>query len=372
MVVNVWISCLEPESDQACILAIGDNTSAIGWLHHTAHIEPNGVTQAEGTSKSGKETGPGTHQVQLLPGVAACEGGVERGSRPTVVRGRGEGKTTPTSLRPTTQRCTNRTFYPVLPLAGNGALQNIPVAQRNIILGHTSSANRRIIFDGQQESSNESYDRLWRRWKGYCDHVGYRGDVYLDKLSIDERGLFTKAFLSFYQTAEWSKSGEPSGTRAEPLVSNTLRQATSNLATAFRLSVRQSPVHVQGSSHLHPTIRRLLRAGDNTDPPKAQQRAITPKLLRAMYHRAGRRGGGVVEGDTRSAVVADIAIIAYFFAMRSCEITTTPQRGRTKIVRLSGVTFRDAKGRELDFRNHVVLDSEATRVTITFEDQRDG
>ena len=45
MVVNVWISCLEPESDQACILAIGDNTSAIGWLHHTAHIEPNGVTQ---------------------------------------------------------------------------------------------------------------------------------------------------------------------------------------------------------------------------------------------------------------------------------------------------------------------------------------
>ena len=80
----------------------------------------------------------------------------------------------------------------------------------------------------------------------------------------------------------------------------------------------------------------------------------------------------MVEGDTRSAVVADIAIIAYFFAMRSCEITTTPQRGRTKIVRLSGVTFRDAKGRELDFRNHVVLDSEATRVTITFEDQKNG
>jgi hypothetical protein len=44
MVVNVWLTCLEPESYQACILAIGDNTSAIGWLHHTAQIDPNGVT----------------------------------------------------------------------------------------------------------------------------------------------------------------------------------------------------------------------------------------------------------------------------------------------------------------------------------------
>jgi hypothetical protein len=41
MVVNVWLSCLEPGSDQACILAIGDNTSAIGWLNHTANIASN-------------------------------------------------------------------------------------------------------------------------------------------------------------------------------------------------------------------------------------------------------------------------------------------------------------------------------------------
>jgi hypothetical protein len=76
--------------------------------------------------------------------------------------------------------------------------------------------------------------------------------------------------------------------------------------------------------------------------------------------------------DTRLVVVADIAIIAYFFAMRSCEITTTPQRGRTKIVRLRGVTFRDDKGRELEIRNYDGLKSEATRVTITFEDQKNG
>ena len=44
MVVNVWITCMEPDSRHACILAIGDNTSAIGWLHHTAHLDPGGPT----------------------------------------------------------------------------------------------------------------------------------------------------------------------------------------------------------------------------------------------------------------------------------------------------------------------------------------
>lgn len=45
MVVNIWLTCLEPGSDQSCILAIGDNTSAIGWLHHTAKINPEGATR---------------------------------------------------------------------------------------------------------------------------------------------------------------------------------------------------------------------------------------------------------------------------------------------------------------------------------------
>ena len=38
MVINIWLICLEPGSDQSCILAIGDNTSAIGWLHSTSHL----------------------------------------------------------------------------------------------------------------------------------------------------------------------------------------------------------------------------------------------------------------------------------------------------------------------------------------------
>ena len=41
MVVNIWISCMESGSDQSCVLAIGDNTSAIGWLHNTSRLDPS-------------------------------------------------------------------------------------------------------------------------------------------------------------------------------------------------------------------------------------------------------------------------------------------------------------------------------------------
>ena len=40
MAINIWLECLNPGSAQSCILAIGDNTSAIGWLHNTSRLEP--------------------------------------------------------------------------------------------------------------------------------------------------------------------------------------------------------------------------------------------------------------------------------------------------------------------------------------------
>ena len=75
--------------------------------------------------------------------------------------------------------------------------------------------------------------------------------------------------------------------------------------------------------------------------------------------------------EATEEAIADIAITAYFFAMRSCEITTTPRLGRTKILRLRGVTFRDDKGLDLGKSDYTVM-ALATRVTVTFEDQKNG
>ena len=39
MAINIWLACLESEGCESCILAIGDNTSAIGWLHNSARLD---------------------------------------------------------------------------------------------------------------------------------------------------------------------------------------------------------------------------------------------------------------------------------------------------------------------------------------------
>ena len=87
-----------------------------------------------------------------------------------------------------------------------------------------------------------------------------------------------------------------------------------------------------------------------------------------MYERSSCGTDG--ENDSEAAIVAEVAIVAYFFAMRSCEITDTPEPGRTKITRLRGVTFRDQRNREMDHKSEDL--TTARRVTVTFENQKNG
>jgi hypothetical protein len=42
MAINIWLACLESKGEEHCILAIGDNTSANGWLHNSSRLETKG------------------------------------------------------------------------------------------------------------------------------------------------------------------------------------------------------------------------------------------------------------------------------------------------------------------------------------------
>ena len=46
LAINIRLECSYPDwacdtDAEPCILALGDNTSAIGWLHRTSHLDPN-------------------------------------------------------------------------------------------------------------------------------------------------------------------------------------------------------------------------------------------------------------------------------------------------------------------------------------------
>jgi hypothetical protein len=147
-----------------------------------------------------------------------------------------------------------------------------------------------------------------------------------------------------------------------------VRSAASSLVTSFRLHHEPSPIHVTNSAILFPTIRSLFRAYDNLDPPPNRQKAITPRLLRRLYASSG--ASHPLLCDCAPAIVADLIIGAWFFAMRSCEYTQTPVPGRTLIICLAGVIFRDHRRRVIAQGNPLIVDAEY--VTLIFEDQKNG
>jgi hypothetical protein len=306
----------------------------------------------------------------VLPRLATPKRRTQHRGGPAILRRRQlKGEEPPDRSGHARERRTDPSVSHPLPLAGAGELRHLTASGRDTILDHASAASRRVIFDGRQESSNESSDRTWRRWVGYCRHVGYGADPLLTLLSDRERDLFLRAFLNFYRTAEWDAGGKPAGDRREPVVASTLRKTASNLAAAFRIHIRDSPLHLKGSPNMRPFVRAWLKACDNVDPPKRKQKAAPPQLLRAMF---GQSGAGTESGkDTNNAVISEIAIAAYFFAMRACEITDTTTPGRTKIIRLKGIVFRDARHREIPHSSQQELRM-AKRVTVTFENQKNG
>lgn len=151
------------------------------------------------------------------------------------------------------------------------------------------------------------------------------------------------------------------------MVASSVRTAASSLAASLRKRLKFSPLHVKGSEKFLPTISSLLRALDNMSPPPKRQKAITPKLLRKLWLFSTKSTSGTSVYDH----AVDLIIGAFFFAMRPCEFVSTPRPGKTKILRLRTITFRDRRKRILS-HTHPHLLRLAHFVTVTFEDQKNG
>jgi hypothetical protein len=113
----------------------------------------------------------------------------------------------------------------------------------------------------------------------------------------------------------------------------------------------------------------LLRAYNNTDPAPKRQKAITPKLLRYLFQSTGLATDAL--HNSAPAVMADITIAGFFFVMRSCEYSTTPVPGKTKLIILSGIVFRTASKQLIDPTDPILLVL-AQYITITFVNQKTG
>jgi hypothetical protein len=44
MAISIWLECLVRSETAKCILSLGDNTSAFGWLFGSSHVNPTSLT----------------------------------------------------------------------------------------------------------------------------------------------------------------------------------------------------------------------------------------------------------------------------------------------------------------------------------------
>ena len=103
---------------------------------------------------------------------------------------------------------------------------------------------------------------------------------------------------------------------------------------------------------------------ERLDDPVRGQKAISPSHLKFMFHTA------LAAGAIELLILADLAIGAFFFAMRSCEYLTTDKPGRTKKLELRDLVFRTASGTPIPITSPEIHD--AASVSITFRDQKNG
>jgi len=179
----------------------------------------------------------------------------------------------------------------------------------------------------------------WRRWRCFISEWGVGDNPFLDNIPSDnERLLLARGFVVRHRLYKFDSEGRAAGERPKPVVSSTLRDAISSVASAFRKCGRPSPFHLQSrvndSGSIHPRIRSLLRGFESIDDPPNRQKAVTPALLRDLVKM-------VTNFPEGSRHAADLIVGAYFFAMRACEFCSTKNRGRTRILTCGNVTFRD-------------------------------
>ena len=351
MVVNVWLECLDSTSPYPCILAIGDSTSAIGWLFrssklamlpgtgHDAHLF---IARTLATVLINHDTCIASQHIKgelnVVADFLSFSGLSEREKpHPLVHDNPPNDILTLRFLDELTEQ------VPV-----DFAISQLPREVLSFVsrVLQIAALSLGVARNPATRTPTECGD-------DGTDFVGQTGlGPTLSSL------CYPSTNVSFSQKPFSSATKSPAGTCHETL-STTVKAQWSRA-----LCAKPQATSPRRSGAIYGTAPCTSRT-----EPKGQQRAITPKLLRSMFVQSGATEA--LTKDTMFAILSELAIMAYFFAMRSCEFTLpAPLPGRTKVIHLWGIVFRDKSNQEVDHRSPSL--HQAERVTLTFENQKNG
>ena len=200
--------------------------------------------------------------------------------------------------------------------------------------------------------THESQAQSWRRYTQYVTSICLENDPFLNEL---DRQQCNKILCCF---ALAMHHGRYSGQSHDRLAAGTVSNSISNVCLTFRENSRPNPTKDDDlqSSFL---LSRLYRAFKNKDPREKQQKATPPCVIVKIIK---------IQVSDLHIAISQLAVIAFFFAMRSCEYLKVPQskKRRNDGLRLKSLRFiKD--GKLLQYNNPQLHLADCVAITFKME-----
>ena len=152
------------------------------------------------------------------------------------------------------------------------------------------------------------------------------------------------------------------------LAGGTVAATVSNVVQAFRKNLRPDPT-LDNSGAKSIIIANQIKGYKNEDPSTKHQACLPLLVWKNIYND---------HSNSLNTAMGQLLTGALFFAMRSCEYSSTPKQEekKTKLLRLRNLRFfsRDKKGfmHTIPHSSSPKILSAAECISITFEDQKNG
>ncbi len=202
---------------------------------------------------------------------------------------------------------------------GSPVLQDHPFAG-NDHFSHWRAAAAIAQHEALADSTHAKRDSSWRRYECFLELIGGRLDPFLRQLGQREQLETFACFAAALR--EGRMDARRRSTDCIRALAGTVRAVLDGVAQAYRLNQFESPIH-DGRGRLEPILALQLREYADADPGVRQQQALPIEVLQ----RARRRNGNV-----REVAIGQLIVVAFFFAMRSCEYSCVQGKRMTTIV----------------------------------------
>jgi hypothetical protein len=199
MMVTIWlvlIECKETGSEQDCILALGDNVSAIGWLHKSGNL-PLDLPYYKAVQLTARRL-----LARLVTGSSHCLASQHiKGDKNTVAdllsfAGDTRGETHPLAPDYPSDCILTERFHSCLPQLIPASFNISPLPSEISSFVILALQTLELSLTPKQEPAHENKDRVWRRWTTFCAEAGLRSDPFLSQSQQQETKLIMRSFLS--------------------------------------------------------------------------------------------------------------------------------------------------------------------------------